>query len=107
MWRSMIGDPDDPERLNPIFIGYRATSMADLMARVDEELSEGCDWHADGAIEAVIEEAFTFDAKSHEHSPPRLHSPNGTFADLIECFNGRPQYDPKGISAATLLIRGS
>jgi alpha-beta hydrolase superfamily lysophospholipase len=32
--------------------------------------------------------------------------PTGALVDLFEIFNGRPLYDPKRISAPTLIIRG-
>lgn len=107
LWRNLIGDPSDKGKLNPAFGAYRATALTDLMARVDEELPADCDWHSEGAIEAVVACALRDDVRSSNFVPPKLHSPNGTFVDLIQCFNGKPLYRPEDIRIPVMIIRGA
>lgn len=107
LWRNMIGDPADKEKLNPAFGAYRATALTDLLDRVNEELPVGCDWHSEGAVEAVVTSALQDDVKSNNFAVPKLHSPNGTFVDLIQCFNGVPLYRPEDVNVPVMIIRGS
>ena len=105
-WRALLGDPENPERINPAFGACRWVTEEQTRLRWDEECPPGVTRRDDNVLSAMFESSLTDDPQSINRDPLAFRAPNGTFVDLWEVFNGRPLYDPGKILCPTLLLRG-
>lgn len=105
-WLSFLSDPSDPGQFNPAFKGARQVCEPSTRARWDAEIPAGENWRDEGVFQALVQSSLYDDPQAMHRDPPAFLAPNGTLLDLWEAFNGRPLYDPSGISCPTLLIRG-
>lgn len=105
-WLSYLSDPRAPDRLNPAFRGARLVCEASTRQRWDAEIPDGESWREETVFQALVQSSLSDDADAAGRDPPAFLAPNGTLLDLWEAFNGRPLYDPSGITCPTLLIRG-
>lgn len=108
-WLDWIEDPAHPGMLHPVLGAYRLVSaeanharwLAELEAAGDTSLLEP------RTFKALMRAFLATDETADSRSPPAVRVPNGTLADLLEAFTGRPLYRPEDIARPTLLIRGA
>src|SRR5690606_14299307 len=67
----------------------------------------GESWRDEAVFQALVQSSLADDPIAAALNPPAFRAPNGTLLDLWEAFNGRPLYDPAGIRAPVLLVRGT
>lgn len=108
-WLRRIADPEDRTRLAPAFGAYRLITLEDVVGRWNAELptSDADRYREDGIPELVFEAFASLDPLSASRAPRAFRCPNGALADLVSVFNGRPLYDPAGLTMPTLLVRGA
>jgi pimeloyl-ACP methyl ester carboxylesterase len=96
-WLEFLCDPADPGAFNPNFGAFRQVTEAGTRARWDAEMPAGADWRDEGVFQALVQSSLADDPSAFQGQ---------TLLDLWEAFNGRPVYDPAGITCPVLLIRG-
>lgn len=103
-WIAELQDPAAPGALDPRLGPCRHVDAEQTRARWDAESPQAADWR-DPAVFAALMVATLADEPDGGASG-RFRAPNGTLADLWECFSARPVYDPSRIRRPTLLVRG-
>lgn len=109
MWLGRIADSNNPERLRPNLGAYRLVTQAELIHRWNSDLPTN-DWSTyreSGVPELIFDSLAALDPLAQSRVPPAFRCPNGALADLVEIFNGRPQYDPAKLTMPVLLVRGA
>jgi pimeloyl-ACP methyl ester carboxylesterase len=108
MWLNRIGDPEDRNRLDPNIGAYRLIRRDDIRQRWDADIGSSSPelLREPELPDIVFETLASLDPLADSHAPPAFRSPTGALADLIGIFNGRPLYEPSGITMPVLLIRG-
>ena len=108
-WLDVIADPTERTRLRGDFGAYRSIALVDLIRRWDNEIGEhdvGA-YRESGVVECVFQTLSNLDCHLLADGKPAFRCPTGPLADLVNVFNGRRLYDPRRITAPTLLVRGS
>jgi pimeloyl-ACP methyl ester carboxylesterase len=108
MWLNRIGDPEDRNRLDPNIGAYRLIRRDDIRQRWDADIGSSSPelLREPELPDIVFETLASLDPLADSHAPRAFRSPTGALADLIGIFNGRPLYEPSGITMPVLLIRG-
>jgi pimeloyl-ACP methyl ester carboxylesterase len=109
LWIERIADPGDRTRVNPRLGAYRWLGASDIRARWDADIPEGAkvdDYREERVLRAIAKGLAEADPGAKDTPDELFRAPTGALVDLFEIFNGRPLYDPKRISAPTLIIRG-
>jgi alpha-beta hydrolase superfamily lysophospholipase len=108
MWLDRIGDPLDRNRLDPGIGAYRLIRRDDIRQRWDADIGTSAPelLREQDLPDIVFDTLASLDPLAGSHAPPAFRSPTGALADLIGIFNGRPLYEPSGITMPVLLIRG-
>tara|TARA_R110001592_G_scaffold25555_3_gene96951 strand:- start:15546 stop:16550 length:1005 start_codon:yes stop_codon:yes gene_type:complete len=110
LWIDRIADPGDRTRINPALGSYRWVGEVDLLSRWDADIPENADirdFREDTVPAAILKALADAAPASNGSAKSAFRAPTGALVDLFEIFNGRPLYNPRRISAPTLVIRGS
>lgn len=108
-WLDRLADPANPKQLDPDLGAYRWVIEDDIRLSWDKQIpiADKTKWRTEQCFRSIIDEALKWDLESSSRSPAAFRSPNGTWVDLFEAFNGRPLYEPEKIEVPSLLIRGA
>jgi pimeloyl-ACP methyl ester carboxylesterase len=86
---------------------WREVSIADQLKRFVEDVPPS---HPPVLIEPDLAEwgpaYLATDVDAIRRSPPAVRIPNGPQADIIAAWSGQLAYDPRRVSAPTLIVRG-
>lgn len=109
-WIDRIADPEDRTRVTPSLGSYRWVQESDFMVRWDADIPDNAqihDYRDEAIVPLIVKSLANPDLTSKDPVKNSFRAPTGALVDLFEIFNDRPLYDPRRITAQTLIIRGN
>lgn len=109
LWIDRISDPNDRSRVDPSLGAYRWIDEPDVRARWDADIPKNASvelYRDERVLHAIVDGLVAADPGATTRSEKSFRAPTGAMVDLFETFNGRPLYQPRGVIAPTLIIRG-
>ena len=104
-----LGDPEDPAQLRHGIGAWRRTDETTARNRWDEQLTApgAAAWREESVLKALFRESLLADPGASDLDPPAFRAPNGTLADFLHLFAGRPLYDASRVRVPALILRGA